>query len=35
MSRARREEVPARKRELEEVAAGLIDMKKEWEQWQT
>lgn len=34
MSRARREEAPARRRELEEVAAGLIDMKKEWEQWQ-
>lgn len=34
MSRARGEEAPARKRELEEVAAGLADMKKEWEQWQ-
>lgn len=34
MSRARGEEAPARKRELEEVAAGLTDMKKEWEQWQ-
>lgn len=35
MSRARGEEAPARKRELEEVATGLMDMKKEWEQWQT
>lgn len=34
MSRARGEGTSARKRELEEVAAGLADMKKEWEQWQ-
>lgn len=34
ISRARGEEAPARKRELEAVAAGLMDMKKEWEQWQ-
>lgn len=32
MSRAKAEST--RQRELEEVAAGLIDMKKEWEQWQ-
>lgn len=35
MSQARGEGTPARKRELEAVAAGLVDMKKEWEQWQT
>lgn len=34
MSRARGEGTSARKRELEEVADGLADMKKEWEQWQ-
>lgn len=34
ISQARGEEAPARRRELEEVAAGLADMKKEWEQWQ-
>lgn len=34
MSRARGEEAPARKRELEEVRTGLMNMKKEWEQWQ-
>lgn len=34
MSRAQGEEILPRKRALEEVAAGLVDMKKEWEQWQ-
>lgn len=33
MSRAQGEEVRTRKRAMEEVAAGLTDMKKEWEQW--
>lgn len=35
MSRARGEGVSARRRELEEVRTGLMEMKKEWEQWQT
>lgn len=34
MAQARGEGVPARKRELEEVLSGLVEMKKEWEQWQ-
>ena len=34
MSRAQGEEVLPRRRALEEVADGLADMKKEWEQWQ-
>lgn len=34
MSQARGEEAPTRKRELEEVREGLINMRKEWEQWQ-
>lgn len=34
MSRARGGDALPRKRELEEVCAGLADMKKEWEQWQ-
>lgn len=34
MSRARGEPPPARRRELEEVREGLMNMKKEWEQWQ-
>lgn len=34
MAQARGENVSDRRRELEEVHRGLIDMKKEWEQWQ-
>lgn len=34
MALARGEDAAPRRRELEEVRAGLIDMKKEWEQWQ-
>ena len=34
IARARREDVTARRQELEEVHGGLIDMKKEWETWQ-
>ena len=34
MSRARGEGILARKLELEEVREGLMNMKKEWEQWQ-
>lgn len=34
MAQAQGEGVLPRKRELEEVLGGLIDMKKEWEQWQ-
>ena len=34
MAQARGEGVSVRKRELEEVLGGLIEMKKEWEAWQ-
>ena len=34
MARARGEDAPARKRELEKVLEGLVEMKEEWEQWQ-
>lgn len=34
MSQARHEDVARRKAELEEVLAGLLGMKKEWETWQ-
>lgn len=34
MSRSRGEGGAARRQELEEVRAGLMKMKKEWEQWQ-
>lgn len=34
ISRARGERTTARRRALEEVHSGLIDMKKEWEAWQ-
>lgn len=34
MAQARGEDVFARRRALEEVRDGLIEMKKEWEQWQ-
>lgn len=34
MAQARGEGTPPRKRELEEVREGLVNMKKEWEQWQ-
>jgi len=34
MAQARGEGVLLRRRELEEVNRGLIEMKKEWEQWQ-
>lgn len=34
ISRARGERTTARRRALEEVRSGLIDMKKEWEAWQ-
>lgn len=34
MAQARGEGVPARRRALEAVRGGLLDMKKEWEQWQ-
>jgi len=34
MARARGEEVASRRRALEEVRGGLMDMKKEWELWQ-
>ena len=34
MARARGEETLDRRRALEEVHGGLIDMKKEWEEWQ-
>ena len=35
MAQARGEGVPARRRALEEVRSGLIEMKEEWEQWQS
>ena len=34
MARARGEDILARRRALEEVRGGLLEMKKEWEQWQ-
>ncbi len=34
MAKAQGGEIIPRKRELEEVLNGLMDMKKEWEQWQ-
>ena len=34
LSQARRTEDRARKEELEQVRAGLLEMKKEWENWQ-
>lgn len=34
MAQARGEDVLVRRRALEEVRGGLIEMKKEWEQWQ-
>lgn len=34
MAQARGEGVLPRRRELEEVLRGLVDMKEEWEQWQ-
>ena len=34
ISKARGERTTARRRALEEVRSGLIDMKKEWEAWQ-
>ena len=33
MAQAQGEGVPARRQMLEEVCGGLIEMKKEWEQW--
>ena len=34
MARARGEETASRRWALEEVRSGLVEMKKEWEQWQ-
>ena len=34
LAQARRTEDRARKEELEQVRAGLLEMKKEWENWQ-
>ena len=34
MAQAQGGDVPARRQALEEVRHGLLDMKKEWEQWQ-
>ena len=35
VAQSKGEEAMARSRELEAVLDGLMDMKKEWEQWQT
>ncbi len=34
LAQARRADTEARRRELEQVRAGLLEMKKEWERWQ-
>lgn len=34
LAQSRQESAPQRRLELEQVRAGLLDMKKEWEEWQ-
>lgn len=34
LSQSRQESAPQRRRELEQVRSGLLEMKKEWETWQ-
>ena len=34
LAQSRQESAPQRRRELEQVRNGLLDMKKEWEAWQ-